>query len=142
RFLGHCERCGHVGWTLDHSALRSALTPDMIESIQRSYTGASMSAGCGTVTSSRFERRAPPGRHDLLFKVVFSSDGEAARHYRTTRMTVWRWRHDKTPLPRWVSENLAGLIQEKVAQAHQAQFELNILLKSPLPPPRKLSGCC
>jgi hypothetical protein len=34
-----------------------------------------MSSRCDTVTPSRFERRAPPGRHDLLFKVVFGSDG-------------------------------------------------------------------
>jgi hypothetical protein len=85
---------------------------------------------------------APPGRHNLLFKVVFGSDGAAARHYRTTRMTVWRWRHDKSPLPRSVSDDLASLVQKKVEEAHQAQNELRYYLAEPPPPPRKLSGCC
>jgi len=100
-----------------------------------------MSVGCATVTSPRFERRAPPGRHDLLFKVVFGTDGAAARHYRTTRMTVWRWRHDKSPLPKAVSDDLAGLVQKKVEEAHQAQNELKYFLAEPPKPPRPLSGC-
>ena len=58
------------------------------------------------VTSSRFERRLPGGRHDLLFKVVFGSDGSAARYFQVSRMTVWRWRHDKAPLPKRVLEAL------------------------------------
>ena len=101
-----------------------------------------MSVGCATVTSSRFERRAPPGRHDLLFRVVFGSDGAAARHYRITRMTVWRWRHDRSPLPRSVSDDLASLVQKKVEEAHLAQNELKYYLAEPPKPPRKLSGCC
>jgi hypothetical protein len=42
------------------------------------------------------------------------SDGAAARHYRTSRMTVWRWRHNKSPLPRSISDDLAILVQKKV----------------------------
>jgi hypothetical protein len=94
------------------------------------------------LTSPRFERRTPPGRHDLLFKVVFGSVGAAARRYRTSRMTIWRWRHGKSPLPRSVSDDLAGLVQKKVEEAHQAQNELKYYLAEPPRPPRKLSGCC
>jgi hypothetical protein len=56
-------------------------------------------------------------------------------------MTIWRWRHDKAPLPDWVSKILPDLIQEKVAEAHQAQSELKYYLAQPPRPPRKLSGC-
>ena len=58
------------------------------------------------VTISRFERRLPGGRHDVLFRVVFGSDGSAARYFQVSRMTVWRWRHDKAPLPKRVLEAL------------------------------------
>ena len=96
---------------------------------------------CTTVTPSRFERRTPPGRHDLLFKVVFGSDGAAALHYKKTRMTIWRWRHDKAPLPSWVSDDLVGLIQKRVAEAHEAQDEHNRFRALPPRPQRPLSGC-
>jgi hypothetical protein len=97
---------------------------------------------CTSVTPSRFERRSSPGRHDLLFKVVFGSDGAAARHYRTTRMTVWRWRHGKSPLPDMVSDDLVGLIQKRVEDAHEAQVEHSRFRALPPRPQRKLSGCC
>jgi hypothetical protein len=77
----------------------------------------------------------PGGRHDLIFKVVFGSDGKAARYFRVSRMTVWRWRHDRAPLPEWVVKALTHLVQCKVAEAHEAQQELRYFL-----PP--LSGCC
>jgi hypothetical protein len=34
-----------------------------------------------SVTSSRFQRKIPGGRHDPLFKVVFGTTGEAARFF-------------------------------------------------------------
>ena len=101
-----------------------------------------MSSRCGGVTSSRFESRMPPGRHDLVFRVAFGSDAAAARALRVSRMTVWRWRHDRTSLPSWVLEALPDLIQNKVAEAHRAQTELGYFLALPAPSPRALSGCC
>jgi len=95
-----------------------------------------------TVTSSRFERRLPGGRHDLVFKVAFGSDAAAARALRVSKMTVWRWRHDRAPLPRWLVEALPDLIQSKVAEAHLAQTEFGYFLALPANPTRKLSGCC
>src|SRR5262245_30397856 len=95
-----------------------------------------------SVTSSRFERRVPAGRHDLLFKVVFGSDAAAARYFKVSRMQVWRWRHDRSPLPRLVADALASLVQDRVTEAHLAQTELNYFLREPQKPPRKLSGCC
>lgn len=95
-----------------------------------------------SVTSSRFERRAPGGKHDLLFRVAFGGDGAAARFLGVSRMTVHRWRRAETPLPQWVMEVLPDVLQTKVAQAHQAQEELRYLLTLPPRPPRPLSGCC
>ena len=94
------------------------------------------------VTSSRFERRLPGGRHDRLFKVVFGSDAVAARYFRVSRMTVWRWRHDRSPLPSIVADVLSSLVQSRVAEAHVAQNELNYYLREPPKPPRPLSRCC
>jgi hypothetical protein len=79
---------------------------------------------------------------DIIFRVAFGSDAAAARKLRVSRMTIWRWRHDRAPLPRWVVEALPNLIQNKVAEAHLAQTELGYFLALPAKPPRKLSGCC
>src|SRR5215831_17097266 len=99
--------------------------------------------GFGSVTSSRFEARLPPGKHALAFKVAFGgSDAAAARYFHVSQMTVWRWRHDRSPLPRHVAEILHTLVNDKVAQAHAAEQELRWFLQRPPPPPRKLSGCC
>jgi hypothetical protein len=101
-----------------------------------------MRSGFSSVTLSRFERHLPGGRHDRLFRVVFGGDATAAKFYRVSRMTIWRWRHDRTPLPTWVAKILADLIQTKVAEAHQAQSKLGYFLREPPKPPRPLSGCC
>jgi hypothetical protein len=95
-----------------------------------------------SVTQSRFERRALGGRHDLLFGVVFGGDGAAARFFGVSKMTVWRWRHDRAPLPKRVAEALPELIQERVAEAHLAQTEFGYFLREPSRPLRPLSGCC
>jgi hypothetical protein len=95
-----------------------------------------------TVTPSRYQPRTPAGRHDLVFKVAFGSNAKAARYFRVTSMTVWRWRHDRAPLPMRVAEILTGLLQDKVAQAHLAQNELKYFLQEAPKPPRPLSGCC
>jgi hypothetical protein len=95
-----------------------------------------------TVTSSRFERRLPNGRHDVFFKVAFGSDAAAARALRVSKMTIWRWRHERAPLPRWAVEVLSDRIEDKVAEAHRAQTELTQFMGMPPKPPRKLSGCC
>jgi hypothetical protein len=68
----------------------------------------------GAVTSSRFERRLPGGRDKLAFKLAFGSYGAAARALHVSRMTIWRWCHDLSPLPRHVAETLADVIQNKV----------------------------
>lgn len=94
------------------------------------------------VTPSHFERRLPGGKHDLLFNVVFGGDAAAARFFRVSRMTVWRWTHDRAPLPKGVAEVLSGLIQSKVAEAHEAQEQLRYYVALSPRPPRKFSGCC
>jgi hypothetical protein len=76
------------------------------------------------VTSSPFERRLPGGRLDRVFKVAFGSDAAAARWLRVSKMTVWRWRHDRSPLPEWVLDILDDLVQSKVVEAHEAQEQL------------------
>jgi len=99
-----------------------------------------------TVTSSRislrFQRRLPGGRYDLVFRVAFGSDATAARSLRRSKMTIWRWRHDRSPLPTWVADVLDGLVQKKVEQAHEAQTQLRYFRQLPPKPPRPLSGCC
>ena len=101
-----------------------------------------MRARDGTVTSSRFERRLPGGQHKLAFKVAFGSYGAAARALGVSRMTIWRWCHDLSPLPRYVAETLADVIQNKVLEVHAAQNHLRDFLALPEKPPRPLSGCC
>jgi hypothetical protein len=100
------------------------------------------SSSFGAVTSSRFRRRLPGGRHHLAFKVAFGSDAVAARYFGVSRMTIWRWRHDRSPLPKQVVDVLPKLLQNKVAEAHLAQTEFGYFLREPPKPPRPLSGCC
>jgi Homeodomain-like domain len=82
----------------------------------------------GSVTSPRFERRLPVGRHDLVFRVAFGSDAAAARALGVSRMTVWRWRHDRGPLPEFLLNILPDSLQSKVAEAHEAQQEFRAFL--------------
>jgi hypothetical protein len=95
-----------------------------------------------SVTSSRFERQLPAGEHDLLFKVVFGSDAKAARALGVCKMTIWRWRHGRSPLPRRVAEIMIDPVQYRVLQAHEAKNQLRYFLELPPRPPRKLTGCC
>jgi hypothetical protein len=85
----------------------------------------------GSVTASRFERRVAAGRHDLVFEVVFGSDACAARCLGVSRMTVWRWRHDRSPLPVPVLNALSRLLQQKVVRAHEAQQQFRSFLCEP-----------
>jgi hypothetical protein len=101
-----------------------------------------MRARDGTVTTPRFERRLPGGQHDLAFRVAFNSRAAAARALRVSQMTIWRWCHDRSPLPRYVAEILADVIRNKVLEVHAAQNHLRDLLALPPKPPRPLSGCC
>jgi hypothetical protein len=94
------------------------------------------------VTRSRFERRLPCGRLDLVFKVAFGSDAVTARALHVSKMTVWRWRHDRSPLPEWVGYVLDRLIQNSVEHAHEAQTQLRDFRMLPPRPPRPLSGVC
>src|SRR6516165_3056706 len=88
--------------------------------------------GCSDfVTPSRFQPRLPAGRHDLVFRVAFGSDAAAARTLGVSRMQVWRWRHDRSPLPVAVIKALPDLLQAKVAQAHQAQQDFRFFLTEP-----------
>jgi hypothetical protein len=96
----------------------------------------------GAVPASRFERRIPAGQHDMLFKVVFGSDAKAARALGYSTMQIWRWRHDRSPLPERVAEILTELIQSKVMEVHEAQNQLRYYLALPPKPPRPLSGAC
>jgi hypothetical protein len=84
-----------------------------------------------SVTPSRFERRVPAGRHDLAFKVAFGSDAAAARFFGVSKMTVWRWCHDRSPLPVFVLNALPKLLQERVAEAHQAKQDFRYFLVEP-----------
>ena len=90
--------------------------------MQRSFT---------RVTSPRFERLVPAGRHDLAFRVAFGTDGRTARFFGVTRMTVWRWRHERSPLPLFVIKALPDILQAKVAEAHEAQQDFRYFLAEP-----------
>ena len=79
----------------------------------------------------RFQRRVAPGRHDLVFKVAFGTDGRAARFLGVSRMTIWRWRNGRCPLPVFVLNALLDLLQAKVADAHQAQQDFRYFLAEP-----------
>ena len=90
-----------------------------------------MQESSGTVTLSRFQRRVAPSRHDLVFKVAFGTDGRAARFLGVSRMTIWRWRNGRCPLPVFVLNALLDLLQAKVADAHQAQQDFRYFLAEP-----------
>jgi hypothetical protein len=81
--------------------------------------------------SSRFKRRLPTGRHDFVFKAVFGSYAAAARFFRVSKMTIWRWCHDRDPLPESVIRAMPNLLQGKVAEAHQAQQDFRYFLAEP-----------
>src|ERR1700674_31763 len=95
-----------------------------------------------TITPSRFEARVSPGQHSLAFKVAFGSDAAAARYFKVSRMAIWRWRHDRTALPRCVAEILTEIMRDRLRDVLAAQQHLKWFLDRPPAPPRKLSGCC
>jgi hypothetical protein len=101
-----------------------------------------MRASDGAVTSSRFERRLPGGQHKSAFRLAFGSYGAAARALGVCRLTVWRWCHDLSPLPRQVAETVADVIQNRVLEVHAAQNHLRDFLAQPERTPRPLSGAC
>jgi len=90
-----------------------------------------MPACSGLVTSRRFERRVAPGRFHSVFRLLFGGDGAAAKYFQVRKMTVWRWRHDRSPLPEYVIRALPDLLQDKVAEAHQAQQDFRYFLAEP-----------
>ena len=96
----------------------------------------------GTITSSRFERRLPGGQHKPAFKLAFGSFGAAARALHVSRTTIWRWCHDLSPLPGYVAETLADVIQNKILEVHAAKNHLRDFLALPEKLPRPLSGAC
>ena len=59
---------------------------------------------------------------------VFGSYAAAAHFFRTSKMTIWRWCHDRCPLPEYVIRALPKLLQDRVAEAHQAQNEFRYFL--------------
>jgi hypothetical protein len=91
---------------------------------------------------SRESQRRPGGQHKLAFKLAFGSYGAAARALHVSRMTMWRWCHDLSPLPRHVAETLADVIQNKVLEVHAAKNHLRDYLALPEKLPRPLSGAC
>src|SRR5260370_7710705 len=93
--------------------------------------GSAMPSCSDSVISSRFKRRLPGGRHDLLFKVCFGSDAAAARVLRVSKMTIWRWRHDRAPLPSWVGKILPHLLQGNVVHPPLPKTEFNHFLLHP-----------
>ena len=95
-----------------------------------------------SVTAPPFAPRLPAKWYELAFKTLFSGSSAAARAFKVSRMTIWRWRHDRAPLPRWAAELLAQLLQDKLGDLMQAQQQLRYYLDRPLPPPRPLTGVC
>src|SRR5262249_25778272 len=140
----HCERDGLHGPHMIFSTDKQAFV--RFESRSRGQQDhpliLQMRASDVTVTTSRFERRLPGGRHKLAFKVAFGSYGAAARALHVSRMTIWRWCHDLSPLPRSVAETLADVIQNKILEVHAAKNHLRDFLALPEKLPRPLSGCC
>jgi hypothetical protein len=101
-----------------------------------------MPSGSELVTPSRFKARLPQGQLWHIFRVAFDSDAAAARILGVSKMTIWRWTHDRSPLPNWVAEVLEKRVHVKVRDAHAAQQGLRGYRDRPPPLPRKLSGCC
>jgi hypothetical protein len=62
---------------------------------------------------------------------VFGGDAAAARFFGVSKMTVWRWRHDRSPLPERVIRALPDLLQKAVAKAHEALQEFNFFISEP-----------
>ncbi len=56
--------------------------------------------------------------------VPLASDAAAARVLCVSKMTIWRWRHDRSPLPGWVAEILPDCLQNKVAVLGQISTRL------------------
>jgi hypothetical protein len=104
---------------------------EFLERSDKPPLGSVMLSCSSSVTSSRFRRRLAPGRHDLAFKVVFGSYAAAARFFGVSKMTVWRWCHDRWPLPEDVIRAMPGLLQDRVAAAHAAQAEFRNFLAEP-----------
>jgi hypothetical protein len=94
------------------------------------------------ITRSRFERRHPGGRYDLVFKVAFGSYAVAARALGVSKMTIWRWRHARSSIPEWILGCLERPVQKRAEQASEAKNQLRYLLALPPKPVRPLSGCC
>jgi hypothetical protein len=94
------------------------------------------------MTPSPFERRSPPTELELVFKTAFGTLGKAAAYFGFSRQTIGRWTRLKPPPPPWVLDALKEPVHKKVHQAHAAQDYLNLLMRQPSRPPRKLSGCC
>jgi hypothetical protein len=94
------------------------------------------------MVTPRFKRRLPGGRYDLAFKVAFGGDGAAARLLRVSKMTIWRWRHERSPVPSWVTNILHDQVQTRVTEAHEAQEQLRHIPALMPSLPRPLSGCC
>lgn len=105
------------------------------------HTANAMPLSAGSVTSSRFERRLPAGRLEPVFKPL-GTDAAIARQLRVSKMTVWRWRHDRAPLPKWVADLLPDIVQQKVTDVLAARDALHYFRALPPRPPRALSGCC
>jgi hypothetical protein len=102
-----------------------------------------MPSSSEAVTSSRFKARLPQGQLWHIFRVAFNSDAAAARFLGVSKTAIWRWCHDRSPLPDWVAKKLAEAVHQKVEAAHAAEQGLKWFLDTRRPPlPRKLSGCC
>lgn len=93
------------------------------------------------VTSSRFVAHVPLADQAAVFTALFDSTADAARRLAVSRMSVWRWRHGRSPIPRWAAERLDDLARDKLAAVVATQDCLRALLDRPTPI-RRLTGCC
>ena len=88
-----------------------------------------------SVTSSRFQRRLPGGKLDRVFKPL-GTDAGVARQLLVSKMSVWRWRNGRAPLPEWVSDILLEKDAEEACGARHARSEgRRAAVWSPLRPP-------